>query len=111
MTNPNDTNSPPGIERDMLKAAIKAALRELIDDARQGKIQIAPGLPATADMVAEYRARLAFAVLLLNPPTVTTAADPKATAELDANLNRLLHQNAKLESPKKRKQGKKQGRR
>jgi len=90
-----DTNILAVRRQDRLKAAIRATLREMIADARAGEIELPEGIPNTADILAEYKVRLAFVDFLLNPPwskATGSTLSPHEMKELDADVDRLVGQ-------------------
>lgn len=95
---------PPGLDRETLKTAIRATLREMLADARLGKTDLPPGPPPAANMEAVYRAWLTFVDLLLNRPLAKPAADPKEMADQDRPVDQV---DAGLSRSNRRKAGKK----
>jgi hypothetical protein len=67
MGHSTENTIPAATRRDALKSAIRATLQEMLADAAAGRIELPEGIPNTADLLAEYKVRLAFVDFLLNP--------------------------------------------
>ena len=95
MGNSTKTKVPAATRLDALKSAIRATLQEMLADAAAGRMKLPEGIPNTADLLAEYKVRLAFVDFLLNPPWIKATKltlDPQEMKELDEDVDSLVGQ-------------------